>query len=79
MPKWVIKKLDRGETVEAYLYCTKGKPYLVYDKWFGYRLIYKSVDVGISAKKYASAFTRVLNGLIPVKVGDRWVCKVCGL
>ena len=29
VPKWVLEKLDRGETVEAYLYCTKGKPELL--------------------------------------------------
>ena len=55
--KDVLEKLDRGETVEAYLYCTKGKPELL--------------NIGDGTYKLSqcncNAYNQ-LNGTIPVKV-----------
>ena len=65
VPKWVLEKLDRGETVEAYLYCTKGKPYL-YTSYATNEDGYTYIDgYGLTSLSYEP---RILNGLIPVKV-----------
>ena len=58
VPKWVIEKLDRGETVEAYLYCTKGKPYLYYGD------LTQQYEIDDYKNKWGDEF----NGTIPVKV-----------
>ena len=61
VPKWVLDKLDRGETVEAYLYCTKGKPYLINKDMLSEYYELRNV--------YTQNFTyEILNGTIPVKV-----------
>ena len=70
VPKWVLDKLERGETVEAYLYCTKGKPYWYYN--FGYKE-YVLCDDKNNLTYYHSDFQKVMgsnliNGTIPVKV-----------
>ena len=63
VPQWVIKKLDRGETVEAYLYCTKGKPYLYYGD------LTQQYEIDDYKNKWGDEF----NGTIPVKVAiDRY-------
>jgi hypothetical protein len=68
--KDVLDKLDRGETVEAYLYCTKGKPYLYYN--FGNKE-YVLCDDKDNVTYYDSDYQKVMgsnliNGTIPVKV-----------
>ena len=61
VPKWVLDKLDCGETVEAYLYCTKGKPYLINKDMLSEYYELRNV--------YTQNFTyEILNGTIPVKV-----------
>ncbi len=68
VPKWVLDKLDRGETVEAYLYCTKGKPILYRTENYGWqhkeRFSYNLVP-NISV---LWTNENLLNGTIPVKV-----------
>jgi hypothetical protein len=39
LPKWAKDKLARGEIVEGYGYCTKGKPYLINHPYHSYMLI----------------------------------------
>ena len=59
--KDVLEKLERGETVEAYLYCTKGKPYLINKDMLSEYYELRNV--------YTQNFTyEILNGTIPVKV-----------
>ena len=70
VPKWVLEALDRGETVEAYLYCTKGKPYLYYN--FGNKE-YVLCDDKNNVTYYDSDYQKVMgsnliNGTISVKV-----------
>ena len=65
VPKWVLEALDRGETVEAYLYCTKGKPYL-YTSYATNEDGYTYIDgYGLTSLSYEPS---ILNGTIPVKV-----------
>ena len=68
--KEILDKLDRGETVEAYLYCTKGKPYLYYN--FRNKE-YVSCDDKNNLTYYHSDYQKVMgsnliNGTIPAKV-----------
>jgi hypothetical protein len=65
VPKWVLEALERGETVEAYLYCTKGGQAL--------SSRFKTVENG--SELYYTLFhdrrlpyMKILNGTIPVKV-----------
>ena len=58
VPKWVLEALERGETVEAYLYCTKGKPYLYYGD------LTQQYEIDDYKDKWGDEF----NGTIPVKV-----------
>jgi predicted transcriptional regulator len=58
VPKWVLEALERGETVEAYLYCTKGKPYLYYG----------DLTQQYEIDDYKNKWGDELNGTIPVKV-----------
>ena len=61
VPKWVLEALERGETVEAFLYCTKGKPYLINKDMLSEYYELRNV--------YTQNFTyEILNGTIPVKV-----------
>ena len=70
VPKWVLEALDRGETVEAYLYCTKGKPIVArYDSqvflddiWIDGDYLYEITDKNDKSARY------FINGTIPVKV-----------
>ena len=65
VPKWVLEKLDKGETVEAYLYCTKGKPLLFYqnDTYIqGYALTDNLQRIRMAHDE------DVINGTIPAKV-----------
>jgi len=39
LPQWAKDKLARGEIVEGYGYCTKGKPYLINHPYHSYMLI----------------------------------------
>ena len=66
VPKWVLEALDRGETVEAYLYCTKGGQAL--------SSRFKTIDGGGNELYYTLfhdrrlPYMKILNGTIPVKV-----------
>jgi len=73
VPKWVIEKLDRGETVEAYLYCTKGKPYLGDSFRVPYGkddelIVYGLFDKTYTKNEIKKTTLNILNGTIPVKV-----------
>lgn len=56
--KDVLEKLDRGETVEAYLYCTKGKPYLYYG----------DLSQQYEIDNYKNKWGDELNATIPAKI-----------
>jgi hypothetical protein len=68
--KDVLDKLNRGETVDAYLYCTKGKPIVARyesqvfldDIWIDTDYLYETTDKNDKSARY------FINGTIPVKV-----------